>query len=457
MSTILDALIRAVAERRIAPEQAVKVARTQVRKTTDKGEVAQRYILNSSNFYVSNHTINGSKVVFGMMYCALAIEAVKQKFQIDRFLLKNIIFNSPVVISDDREVEVDVEMSALVNDEFEVRCNVSRADSCENQCVAEGRLVTYADGAEPRAPGYNSATNSGEEVYQSMALSGIEHGRDLKALTHWTRANDELKFELAVGQNALREDATLYASPTLLNAAYLASSVFAKISPNKPLIPISIRKLSVLGRLQGTCWGIAHHVSSNKDFFISDVTLYDDAGAAIVTIEGLTGKTVPSANDMLEPHNEASTGHSSKDRQGMLASASGSGGIKENIEVYLQGVVGRHLERKESEIPLEISFMELGVNSALLLKMVREIEEDIEVELYPTVFFEYQTIYAVSEYFFKEFFREFESALTAASESEQSSSAANQPSATSDRSEPKREEVLSNNACASSASSGIAT
>jgi len=53
-------------------------------------------------------------------------------------------------------------------------------------------------------------------------------------------------------------------------------------------------------------------------------------------------------------------------------------------------------------IDLQTSFLEMGADSIVALKVVKEVESKLGLELYPTLLFEYQNIAELSEYLFQE-------------------------------------------------------
>lgn len=65
---------------------------------------------------------------------------------------------------------------------------------------------------------------------------------------------------------------------------------------------------------------------------------------------------------------------------------------------YLIGQIAQHLELDEKEVDPELNFLEMGADSMKALEMVKALESALQVELYPTLLFEYPTVRELSDY-----------------------------------------------------------
>ncbi len=58
------------------------------------------------------------------------------------------------------------------------------------------------------------------------------------------------------------------------------------------------------------------------------------------------------------------------------------------------------------------NFMDMGIDSISLIDLTQTIEKELDIELYPTLFFEYQNIDALSQYFATEYKQAFSTYLS---------------------------------------------
>ncbi len=70
--------------------------------------------------------------------------------------------------------------------------------------------------------------------------------------------------------------------------------------------------------------------------------------------------------------------------------------IVKDVQSYLQDKMSSVLGIEKKDVPLDDNFMEMGLESFHMLSMVEEVEQELEIELYPTLLFEYQNIEALS-------------------------------------------------------------
>ena len=72
------------------------------------------------------------------------------------------------------------------------------------------------------------------------------------------------------------------------------------------------------------------------------------------------------------------------------------------IQAFITGMVSRLLDIPEADVDPQETFLDVGLDSVTLIEMARKIEESLEIQLYPTIFFEHQTIDAFSRYLYDE-------------------------------------------------------
>ncbi|CAM2069621.1 Amino acid adenylation domain-containing protein [Sulfidibacter corallicola] len=71
---------------------------------------------------------------------------------------------------------------------------------------------------------------------------------------------------------------------------------------------------------------------------------------------------------------------------------------QEKIELFLRHAVAAHLKKAVDEVPIHLGYFELGLKSAAVVGLVRDIERKIEGRLLPSVLFKYPTIEQLRDY-----------------------------------------------------------
>ena len=73
-----------------------------------------------------------------------------------------------------------------------------------------------------------------------------------------------------------------------------------------------------------------------------------------------------------------------------------------DIENWLVDYLANLLKLNHEEIDVKIPFQRFGVDSLLLVTMVSHLEEWLEIEILPTIMYDYPTIKTLSEYLAQE-------------------------------------------------------
>ncbi|HEX2937439.1 MAG TPA: SDR family NAD(P)-dependent oxidoreductase [Ruminiclostridium sp.] len=82
--------------------------------------------------------------------------------------------------------------------------------------------------------------------------------------------------------------------------------------------------------------------------------------------------------------------------------------MRTRIEVFLKNKIARLINTEADEIERGLNFMDMGIESGSLIRLTDEISDELNIELYPTVFFEYQNINEMTDFLYAEYSRLFE-------------------------------------------------
>lgn len=88
--------------------------------------------------------------------------------------------------------------------------------------------------------------------------------------------------------------------------------------------------------------------------------------------------------------------------------------LRDQITDFLSTRLASVLDIHPQQIDLEQNLLDLGLGSSSLVHLAEELEKDIKITLYPTVFFEYQNLSGIIDYFLMEFSEEFSRFFTTA-------------------------------------------
>jgi acyl carrier protein len=147
-------------------------------------------------------------------------------------------------------------------------------------------------------------------------------------------------------------------------------------------IPLFYEEFYAVEPLQTGCFASVDLSSVRKrnDVTTLDIVFYNQAGKQVALLKGFTSKKVRQEGD-LDPTL----------KRGQPTAAAASGPLPASsgdLEAKLRGIVARQLNTRPEEINLDTVFFEIGLQSAQLMHVVKEIETLFDLRLSPTLLFE---------------------------------------------------------------------
>ncbi len=327
-------------------------------------------------------------VVLGVTWCSIAMTSLLQ-MQGAPASLRSFTLDRPVLLDREAEATAHVEV-----DQDAGLLTVDVSNGHDNGPVASARLGDVRD--EGRTTNLDSIRRGLREVEASSLYRRVEsqRGPALAVARRVLRGEAMVVAELELGPE-LRPDANYLAvDPALLDAAYVASlealpSDVKRESPEDAegvWIPFSIDRLDVHDLVTSRCVCVARHVRSRGDVQTFDIDLCDEDGRILLAIEGFAYRYVRYAR-------VASTVKEPASRSSDVEESS----LRTIIRNYLvDQIMARndHVAVQEHD-----TFMSNGMDSMDLIALARAIEDDLGVDLYPTLFFEHQTLDELAAWF----------------------------------------------------------
>lgn len=327
-------------------------------------------------------------VVLGVTWCSIAMTSLLQ-MQGAPASLRSFTLDRPVLLDREAEATAHVEV-----DQDAGLLTVDVSNGHDNGPVASARLGDVRD--EGRTTNLDSIRRGLREVEASSLYRRVEsqRGPALAVARRVLRGEAMVVAELELGPE-LRPDANYLAvDPALLDAAYVASlealpSDVKRESPEDAegvWIPFSIDRLDVHDLVTSRCVCVARHVRSRGDVQTFDIDLCDEDGRILLAIEGFAYRYVRYAR-------VASTVKEPASRSSDVEESS----LRTIIRNYLvDQIMARndHVAVQEHD-----TFMSNGMDSMDLIELARAIEDDLGVDLYPTLFFEHQTLDELAAWF----------------------------------------------------------
>ncbi|WP_187294693.1 SDR family NAD(P)-dependent oxidoreductase [Chitinophaga pinensis] len=371
-----------------------------------------------SNYIVRDHTVHDVRTLPGVVLLDMIYRLSELAIGTRSIVLQHVLFKQPVVTdaSFDKQLQISFTPSG---DHWNVNVKSRRIknnvllgeDADDNMECLLFKATASASNTPFDVTGFmQSATHRWDmdDVYALVRRADIRHRAFMKTLgTVYQTGNKEL-MALHLGEEAEQFRTNFYAHPAFLDGSTLAGlsaqlTGNGIIMDNTPYIPFMIARFCIHQPLPAKVYTYSELKSlplpgsEPADILHADITLYDEAGAVLVEFTDLSAKRI---RDPKLIKKLVTTQIAGQQQEKVLVTAevpvaNDSMGI---IIQQLRTQIGRLLSTTPATLDIHTGFYDLGLDSAHLLQVVRELEKTVQTQLYPTLLFEYATIQRLAEY-----------------------------------------------------------
>jgi len=391
-------------------------------------EFEYRTTLHRSNHLLTGHRILGISTLPGMAVIELTLQVLRAEgYTLSDLCLQNILLERPITTDSSFDLELRISLDATGTQDVITVSSRRVNDTAGNEedwflnlrCkIQHARTYTSKKMHVDVLKQETVSTRSIDEFYGSVRKVGAVHAEVMRAQGNCFIGENHLLAELYLGAPAREHASDFYIPPVFLDGATLFPFFFHRVDKEVLYVPLCIETLQVFAPLEEACLVYVQrcldHQGDSSDVLSSDYELYDRDGELAISITGYTAKRVrahvdidakqwhvaPTNQPQIEvdaQENPASTNVEDATRTLHNAPAATS------IESELCRIVARQLDQSEFTIDWEAGFYDLGMDSSHLLGVVRQLEEDFDVQLYPTLLFEQNTIQQLASYLNHEF------------------------------------------------------
>lgn len=114
--------------------------------------------------------------------------------------------------------------------------------------------------------------------------------------------------------------------------------------------------------------------------------------------------TQKNTQSVQQVHKESQASQETKKEQvSQIPENNSSEDLKDTVTRILVEIMATYLNTEAAQIDIDMNFYDMGLESTTLLEIAKSLEEKFQVNLYPTLMFEYDTINKLSDYFVAEY------------------------------------------------------
>lgn len=354
----------------------------------------------SDEAYVVDHLVQGRSVLLGVTYISYIQEIIRRDFpNVEVINIKNFTFHSPVLF----DKQSSVTIKSTINrekDKLDIQVLFSQGKNDDTSIAAS--CVCFIDVKDELKYLDVSSLKSSrakkmilDEVYAKDSISQIHHGLTFRTIDSLTLIDNEAFGEVTLKAIASQMKDWIL-QPALIEAAVMSGLCLLPESQLEPYVPIAIKNIVLHNvRLSDNCKCHATIKKNINGILELDLKIANEDNAILLSIDGFTGKSLLGR----KPVDDVSKGNKVLVEEQVLVS-------DEKLDVLIKRYIVKKINVIEPKGSIKENspknFMDMGIDSMQLLSLSKQIEEEVGIELYPTIFFEYQNISELTGYFLRE-------------------------------------------------------
>ncbi|MDA8562037.1 SDR family NAD(P)-dependent oxidoreductase, partial [Gammaproteobacteria bacterium] len=196
--------------------------------------------------------------------------------------------------------------------------------------------------------------------------------------------------------------------PALIDACHVVSTLSMEGDPiMNHWVPLFIKEVQLSPDINGQklkhSYVLINPKQRNNQIAEFDIQLLDESGQVKMILNGFTTKSVPSkealfSDKILDEKQIKSPTTLAESNFNKI-----QGNLEEKVQNYIKTKMGAILKQSPQTISMTQNFMDMGLESSAMIGLTKNIEQELAIDLYPTLFFEYQNISSLSNYFAEEY------------------------------------------------------
>ena len=321
--------------------------------------------------------------------------------------LKDVAWARPVEVSGATLVKI----ALFANDDDRIDYEIHGVESGDAVVYSQGH-ATYAD-AEIPAPLRIDALRAvmqrarveADDVYADFAKAGIEYGLFCREIAEIDLGDGQLLARLPTPTS---EDGNGRAGEQALPlACHLAGAVQACIrlilasaeDANPVAMPYALQSLRIMSAAEGERYAWVRYSQpghSGTGTVALDVDLADAGGNICAQLRGVVFETIAASTQSAKRPVWSFSTHAGSPEAGELKATPMS--AVEKVELFMAQEAALLLHRPIDQIPLTISYFDLGFSSLALANLIKKTNALIGEELSPSALFEFKDIRSLADH-----------------------------------------------------------
>ncbi|ABQ27262.1 SDR family NAD(P)-dependent oxidoreductase [Geotalea uraniireducens] len=378
--------------------------------TSDFSEQRFSSTFTGEEFFLTDHVVQGRKVLPGVAYLEMARAALEQAAGAEEgnagVRLKNVVWARPIAV-EGQPVRVHISLIPLDTGEitYEIYSD-SQEDRAEplvhGQGAAELLAACERSSLDIQALQAECTKESltPSQCYETFKQMGIEYGPGHRGIEEAYVGEGKVLAKLSLSSSESDARGQFVFHPGLTDSALQPCLLLTSSGERKSVLPFAVRDVEIFSSCTSVTWSWVrlsdNGATGDKEKF--DIDLCDETGLVCASLRGLSVRGVEGKTD--------STGSSRgyavvSDLDGNLHAAAlafEGNTVREKAEHYFKQLLSSAIGLPASRIETDAALEKYGIDSIMVLQMTNQLEKTFG-SLPKTLFFEYRNIREVTSYF----------------------------------------------------------
>src|SRR6266540_3562961 len=387
------------------------------RNTSDLREQRYSSTFTGEEFFLADHQVRvdgraDQKVLPGVAYLEMARAAIEHALpawpEATILELHNTVWAQPVVVGQNKQISI----ALGANDQDQIDYEIYSLDGEQEIVHCQGRAVWGLRQAPARFDfdGLKGQMGQGQiepnSVYEACASMGLIYGPSLQAITAIHRGSGQVLAELRLPNTVADTSGDYVLHPSLMDGALQAAVGLIDGGPesNQTRLPFALETLRIVSPCsqEMVAWVRYAPGSQAADTVIKlDVDLCDERGNVCAQMHGVSWRALRTeiSTAAAESTTDGPPAQSEPQaEQPVVAAEIETESLAEKTQDYLRRQLSELLNVPSQKIDPRAALEIYGIDSILAMKLTNQLEKTLG-SLPKTLFFEYQTIRELAEYF----------------------------------------------------------
>ncbi|MEJ2622480.1 MAG: beta-ketoacyl synthase N-terminal-like domain-containing protein, partial [Candidatus Thiodiazotropha sp.] len=371
--------------------------------------------INANHPIVKNHKVKGQMLLPGLAYIDLLYQIFREhSYNVDRLELRNLVIYHPLVVSENHDVHLSIQCAEETKGNWRIhvegQTRSDSANSAEKVTYAGAEMVSVNPVRNDESINVAALKRSAKDVtpldqrYNDCRRHELVHEGFMKADGEVYRLESGVLVDIALAEHALPSADGFMFHPVLIDGSAIGASVMLSTlgeDQDVLFLPLSYESFRASSLFHRHCLTLVRTDALRRKNDIVYLTLefFDQQGQKLGELSNLCSKLVrrgamgPAPGVAKAP---------SPTHEGMNEAVPGA--VEESgAEHFLRRLMAQRLNRPVEAINPQAGYYEMGLDSALLLEVVKTIEAKVSSSLAPTLLFEYTTIAELADHLDREY------------------------------------------------------